>query len=173
MDNNTSENHQQDESNSTQQTTPSTSREKHLKRAPILPFDTDLKYWESPEVDVAVAGFYKLESLHRFWKTNEHQEESFVPAKIDSSKTERCIKLDTKFVPVTRSCGAPMTGGERCERMDREKCPFHGRIVPRDGEGKPIHKDDIERVSYVYVVLLRPLSIIYYIYQPFIKFAGI
>ena len=89
---------------------------------------------------------YKTDSLHRFWKTNEHQED-FIPEQVEASMRERCIRFDTEFVPVTRKCGAPMPGDKRCERMDREKCPFHGKIVERDVDGKPIHKEDIERVT--------------------------
>ena len=123
----------------------SSKREQHLARAPFVPFDTDLKYWEESKVEMASS--YKTDSLHRFWKTNEHQE-SFVPAQVASSMRERCLRLDTEFVPVTQKCDAPMPDGRRCERMDREKCPFHGKIVERDASGKPVHKDDIERVRF-------------------------
>ena len=30
-----------------------------------------------------------------------------------------------------------MPDGTLCERMDRKKCPFHGKIIPRDSSGKP------------------------------------
>ena len=114
-----------------------------MARAPIVPFDTDLKYWEESKIKGVVS--YKTDSLHRFWKTNEHQED-FIPEQVEASMRERCMRFETEFVPVTRKCGAPLPGGKRCERMDREKCPFHGKIVERDVNGKPVHKEDIERV---------------------------
>lgn len=32
-------------------------------------------------------------------------------------------------------CRAPMGNGKLCERMDRYKCPFHGRIIARNEQG--------------------------------------
>lgn len=74
-------------------------REQHLARAPFVPFDTDLRYWEESKIERVVS--YKTDSLHRFWKTNEHQEE-FVPEQVEASMRERCMCFDTEFVPVTR-----------------------------------------------------------------------
>jgi Fe-S cluster assembly ATPase SufC len=33
-------------------------------------------------------------------------------------------------------CRAPIGNGKLCERMDRYKCPFHGRIVARNEQGE-------------------------------------
>lgn len=33
-------------------------------------------------------------------------------------------------------CRAPMGNGKLCERMDRYKCPFHGRIIARNEQGQ-------------------------------------
>ena len=88
---------------------------------------------------------YKSDSLHRFWKTNEHQE-NFVPSEVEASMRERAFRLETKFEPVKRKCGAQLPQGGVCQRMDRYKCPFHGKIVERDSLGRAIHPEDIERV---------------------------
>ena len=40
-----------------------------------------------------------------------------------------------KFVPVKWKCRAPMRNGKLCPRMDRFKCPLHGRVVARDETG--------------------------------------
>lgn len=33
-------------------------------------------------------------------------------------------------------CRAPIGNGKLCERMDRYKCPFHGRIIARNEQGQ-------------------------------------
>ena len=40
-----------------------------------------------------------------------------------------------EFEPVKWSCRAPLKSGKLCPRMDRYKCPLHGKIVPRDKMG--------------------------------------
>jgi len=137
-----------------------TTREKHLHIAPYLPFDSDLKFWESDMIEIAPS--YKSDSLHRFWKTNEHQE-SFVPSAVEASMRERSFRLESKFEPVRRKCGALLPSGRFCQRMDRKVCPFHGKIVERDASGTPLHVEDIQRVSRVVsfngIHTLKPLKI--------------
>lgn len=120
------------------------SRETHLKIAPVVPFDTDLKCWGADKISVASS--VKYDSLHRFWKTSEH-EETFVPPQVEASMRERRIVYESKFEPVTRMCGALLPSGRPCERMDRYKCPFHGPIVERDLYGTPVKPSHAERVS--------------------------
>jgi len=38
-------------------------------------------------------------------------------------------------------CRAPLPSGKLCPRRDKLKCPFHGKIIPRDSEGLPIDAD--------------------------------
>ncbi|QDZ20912.1 UV-stimulated scaffold protein [Chloropicon primus] len=35
-------------------------------------------------------------------------------------------------------CGARLPGGGLCQRRDKKICPFHGPVVPRDAEGRPL-----------------------------------
>jgi len=51
---------------------------------------------------------------------------------------QRVVALETKEEPITWECGAPLPGGKLCKRQDRKVCPFHGVIVKRDAEGKPL-----------------------------------
>ena len=37
---------------------------------------------------------------------------------------------------ITWKCRAPLGNGKLCERMDRYKCPFHGRIIARNEQGQ-------------------------------------
>ncbi|CAI9292081.1 unnamed protein product [Lactuca saligna] len=41
-----------------------------------------------------------------------------------------------------QQCGAPLKKGGLCTRRDLKICPFHGTIVPRDNQGKPLIDDD-------------------------------
>ena len=47
-----------------------------------------------------------------------------------------------KFQPVKWSCRAPLPNGKLCPRRDREKCPFHGKIMARDSAGQPSKPED-------------------------------
>lgn len=42
-------------------------------------------------------------------------------------------------------CNARLESGRLCPRRDKIKCPFHGRIIPRDHNGVPI--DEAERID--------------------------
>ena len=43
---------------------------------------------------------------------------------------------------ITRTCRAPMglPNGKLCPRMDKIKCPFHGKIVDRDVNGAVVDR---------------------------------
>ena len=43
---------------------------------------------------------------------------------------------------ITRTCRAPMglPNGKLCPRMDKIKCPFHGKIVDRDENGAVVDR---------------------------------
>lgn len=42
-----------------------------------------------------------------------------------------------------------MHNGRLCPRKDLEICPFHGRIIPRDDNGRPINEEDIDNMPAV------------------------
>ena len=108
-------------------------KERLLKLAPVVPYGMDLKYWEEDKIEPPAS--IKLDSLHRFWKTNEH-EDLFIPPQIEAELRSRSRTFGGTFEPVTRICGTLLTSGKFCQRMDRYKCPFHGEIVERDQFGK-------------------------------------
>lgn len=47
-----------------------------------------------------------------------------------------------KFEPVKWTCRAPLKNGKLCPRMDRFKCPLHGKIVARDAVGNIVNESD-------------------------------
>ena len=81
----------------------------------------------------AVASF---ESLHRFWAQKDIEPE---PMDINTVRVlnPKYCNVPGKFEAVVWSCRAPMKSGKTCPRMDRHKCPLHGKVIPRDKEGKP------------------------------------
>ncbi|KAM5271923.1 UV-stimulated scaffold protein A [Ctenodactylus gundi] len=111
-------------------------------RAPVVPFGVDLCYWgqEPP----ATGKVFKSDSEHRFWKPSEVEEEAD-NADIGEMLRSRRITFAGRFEPVQHRCRALRPDGRLCERQDRLKCPFHGKIVPRDDEGQPLNPEDRAR----------------------------
>lgn len=113
--------------------------EEERAKAPIIPFGLDLYYWGQ---DQPTAGkILKFSSQHRFWAPNEMEEEVENKEVAEMLKS-RCITFSGKFEPVKHKCRAPMPDGRLCERQDRVKCPFHGKIIPRDDSGNPVNPED-------------------------------
>ncbi|CAJ0961197.1 unnamed protein product [Ranitomeya imitator] len=86
----------------------------------------------------------QFSSQHRFWAPNETEEE-VENKEVEAMLKTRYISFPGKFVPVQHKCKAPLANGSLCERQDRIKCPFHGKIIPRDELGVPVNPEDRER----------------------------
>ncbi|GAB0188021.1 UV-stimulated scaffold protein A [Grus japonensis] len=116
--------------------------EEERAKAPLMPFGLDLHYWGQ---DQPSAGkILKFASEHRFWAPSEVEEEVENKEITEMLKT-RYITFAGKFEPVKHKCRAPMPDGSLCERQDRIKCPFHGKIIPRDESGIPVNAEDRAR----------------------------
>uniref|UniRef100_A0A8B9ZDK3 UV-stimulated scaffold protein A n=1 Tax=Buteo japonicus TaxID=224669 RepID=A0A8B9ZDK3_9AVES len=116
--------------------------EEERAKAPLMPFGLDLHYWGQ---DQPSAGkILKFTSEHRFWAPSEVEEEVENKEITEMLKT-RYITFAGKFEPVKHKCRAPKPDGSLCERQDRIKCPFHGKIIPRDESGIPINAEDRAR----------------------------
>ncbi|XP_076992321.1 UV-stimulated scaffold protein A [Tamandua tetradactyla] len=111
-------------------------------RAPVVPFGVDLCYWGQ---DPPTAGkILRPDSQHRFWKPCEVEAEAD-SADLAAALRTRHIAFPGTFVPVQHRCRAPRPDGRLCERQDLLKCPFHGKIVPRDDRGQPLNPEDRAR----------------------------
>ncbi|XP_059470647.1 UV-stimulated scaffold protein A-like isoform X2 [Neocloeon triangulifer] len=56
---------------------------------------------------------------------------------------ESCpVEYSSAFEPVKWACRAPLPNGSLCPRKDRVKCPFHGKILPRDDQGRCTREED-------------------------------
>ncbi|CAL1526143.1 unnamed protein product [Lymnaea stagnalis] len=108
---------------------------KELPDVPFVEFGTDLAFWENPD-QMEAPSIIKFDSLHRFWATKEAETEK--PSQHDlAALKNRVFTFAGKFEPVKWKCRAPLPSGKLCERMDRVKCPFHGKIIARDEQGRP------------------------------------
>ncbi|KNC79785.1 hypothetical protein, variant [Sphaeroforma arctica JP610] len=97
---------------------------------PVMPYDTDLEYWESKTVPINVGLVDDID--HRFWSSSERVGE------VDAALFRTRVRYhDNEFVPVKWACRAPLPTGKLCARHDRKKCPIHGPVIARDSEGVP------------------------------------
>lgn len=122
----------------------STSAEKASVDAPVVPFGVDLYYWG--EEQPTAGKIIKHTSQHQFWVPHEVEEE-VENKELSAEMKSRYITFAGKFKPVEHKCRAPMPDGSMCERQDRVKCPFHGRIIPRDELGRPVNTEDAVRLE--------------------------
>ncbi|XP_064007611.1 UV-stimulated scaffold protein A [Pogoniulus pusillus] len=116
--------------------------EEERAKAPLMPFGLDLHYWGQDQPGAGT--ILKFASEHRFWAPSEVEEEVENKEISEMLKT-RYITFAGKFEPVKHKCRAPMPDGSLCARQDRIKCPFHGKIIPRDESGVPINAEDKAR----------------------------
>uniref|UniRef100_A0A673JFW0 UV-stimulated scaffold protein A n=1 Tax=Sinocyclocheilus rhinocerous TaxID=307959 RepID=A0A673JFW0_9TELE len=108
-------------------------------KAPVVPFGVDLYYWG--EEQPTAGKIIKNASQHQFWVPHEVEEE------VSAEMKSRIITFAGKCKPVEHKCKAPMPNGSLCERQDRVKCLFHGRIIPRDELGRPVSPEDALRLE--------------------------
>ncbi|KAL8616584.1 hypothetical protein ACOMHN_036616 [Nucella lapillus] len=110
---------------------------------PTLSYGMDLDFWGTPE-KMEAPMVLKNDSLHRFWMPVQVENEK--PSQSDiAAVMNRTFHYTGDFVPVKWKCRAKMPNGKVCERMDRVKCPFHGKIIPRDEDGCPSNPGDIKK----------------------------
>lgn len=111
-------------------------RKKLLEKAPVVPFDMDLYFWGD-----ATATTHKMVKTYlenNNWASKEHEGEYVISSEKEARPT-RMVTFAGSFEPVKWSCRAPLPNGKLCPRRDRVKCPFHGKIIPRDETGSPVN----------------------------------
>ena len=111
--------------------------------APIVPYDTDLDYWDKTNVPFNTSG---IEFQHRFLGSGSG--ERYLSQDTLSELKKRTIVLeplglDKELIP----CGAPLKNGGTCPRKDVKKCPIHGDIIPRDEYGNPLDPSHVIQSS--------------------------
>ncbi|KAL3863835.1 hypothetical protein ACJMK2_005563 [Sinanodonta woodiana] len=123
---------------------PESRKKKLLEEAPNVKFGVDLEYWENPD-KIEAPLVVKFDSLHRFWTPGEVHDGAVV-TEDRAALTRRSYTYVGKFEPVKWKCRALLPNGKLCERMDRVKCPFHGKIIARNDLGQPCDPQDIEKL---------------------------
>lgn len=120
-------------------------RQKLLEQAPVVPFDVDLLFWNDPTG--GAPSVIKHDSIHRFYGSKDNADEEYVPDAVKGQVRKRFMTFAGKFEPVKWACRAPLPSGKLCPRRDRFKCPFHGKIIPRDESGKPTGQQESDAPS--------------------------
>lgn len=119
-------------------------KDKLLQKAPVVPYGTDLEHWENQD-KMETPLVIKYET-NRVWAHSEVDESQPDKDSLAALKN-RTISFVGKFEPVKWKCRAPMPNGKFCDRMDRFKCPFHGKIIARNDLGQPTDPKDIAALS--------------------------
>jgi hypothetical protein len=111
-------------------------RREMLKLAPVINFH-ELDYYSTPLT-------HKVETSHPLYQRREAEELLESKEKEVMEAANRLTKKPFigKFEPVKWSCRAPLKNGKLCPRMDRYKCPIHGKIVARDELGNIVNESD-------------------------------
>ena len=114
---------------------------KLLSVAPKLPFDIDLYHWEDEKIEAPTRLTVKPDG-HRFWVASAEDRDEIRDPDGEASLRRRVIEFTGDFQRVQWTCRAPLASGKLCPRQDRVKCPFHGKVIARDENGKPSHRED-------------------------------
>ena len=118
-------------------------RQKLLEQAPVVPYDMDLYFWGDPNAEA-----HKMVKMYldNNWASKEHEGEYLIGDQ-NAARPTRMVTFSGSFQPVKWSCRALLPSGMLCPRRDRVKCPFHGKIVPRDETGTPVNSAGVEGSS--------------------------
>ncbi|XP_023210646.1 UV-stimulated scaffold protein A-like [Centruroides sculpturatus] len=116
-----------------------------LSKAPHKPYDIDLYHWEDEKLEAPT--IIKYEPCNKFWLPSHVDVTEFQLKDGAAALRMRKIDFTGEFVPVKWSCRAPLPSGKLCPRKDRYKCPFHGKIVPRDKYGNKVNSDEKSKLN--------------------------
>lgn len=107
-------------------------RNKLLAEAPVIEWGSFLTTWNSKMDILANQRGLELES---HWGRVDY--DATIPAEKIAELNVRAT-LYKEDQPEIQPCRAPLSKGGLCSRRDLRVCPFHGPIVPRDDEGRPL-----------------------------------
>ncbi|XP_068330461.1 UV-stimulated scaffold protein A homolog [Pyrus communis] len=110
-------------------------RSKLLAEAPEVNWSNHLASWGS-KMDV-LANHRGLE-LESHW--GRVDQDAVIPAEKIADLNLQATVYKEKQVEI-QPCRAPLSNGKLCPRRDLRICPFHGPVIPRDDEGKPLNQN--------------------------------
>lgn len=109
-------------------------RNKLLAKAPLMNWGTFLDTWGSNR-DV-LANQRGLE-LDGHWGRVDY--DAVIPAEKIAELNVQATLYKEDPIEI-QPCRAPLNKGGLCQRKDLRVCPFHGPVIPRDNDGKPIEQ---------------------------------
>ncbi|PIA18363.1 hypothetical protein COEREDRAFT_96064 [Coemansia reversa NRRL 1564] len=113
--------------------------DKLRESAPVVSYGPDLAYWGRSEVNANTSGF---EIRHRF--LGSARDEPVMSDAARQSLQMRAVYYPEPERTVIKACRAPLENGKLCPRRDLVKCPFHGLIIPRNEQGRPLSEPELE-----------------------------
>ncbi|PKI43430.1 hypothetical protein CRG98_036187 [Punica granatum] len=109
-------------------------KSKLLAEAPVVKWGSCLDKWGSSDGVLANQRGLELES---HWGRVDY--DAVIPAeKIAELNVQATVYKEERATP--QPCRAPLSNGALCQRRDLKVCPFHGPVVSRDNEGRPINQ---------------------------------
>ncbi|KAL5989375.1 hypothetical protein ACLOJK_010265 [Asimina triloba] len=114
---------------------PTSTREKLLAEAPVVPWGSFLDDWGSGREYLANQRGLELEG---HWGRVDN--DAVIPAEKIAELNVQATTYSEKHVEI-QPCYAPLSKGGLCQRRDLRICPFHGPIIPRDDYGSPINQN--------------------------------
>ncbi|GFY92370.1 hypothetical protein Acr_08g0007660 [Actinidia rufa] len=112
-------------------------RSKLLAEAPLMKWGSFLDSWGSKRDYLANQRGLELEG---HWGRIDY--DAVIPAEKIAELNVQATLYKEDPVEI-QPCHAPLSKGGLCQRRDLRVCPFHGPIVPRDDEGKPINQTSL------------------------------
>lgn len=108
-------------------------RSKLLAEAPVIKWSSHLDDWGSNRTFMANQRGLELDN---HW--GRVDSDAIIPADKVAELNVHATLYEEKQVEI-QPCRAPLRKGGLCQRKDMKICPFHGPIVPRDDDGKPLN----------------------------------
>ncbi|CAI8615714.1 unnamed protein product [Vicia faba] len=116
-------------------------RSKLLTKAPVVRWGSHLDTWGSNKVFMANQRGLDIES---HW--GRVDDDAVIPSDKIAELSVPAMPYEEILIEI-EPCRAPLRKGGLCQRRDMKSCPFHGPIIPRDDEGKPLKPSPSEDVD--------------------------
>ncbi|CAJ1961312.1 unnamed protein product [Sphenostylis stenocarpa] len=116
-------------------------RSKLIAEAPVVRWSSYLDNWGSNRVFMANQRGLELDS---HW--GRVDADAVIPADKIAELNVHAMPYEEKKIEI-QPCLAPLRKGGLCQRRDMKVCPFHGPIIPRDDEGRPLNQSTSEDMN--------------------------
>jgi len=95
--------------------------------------EDEIKYYFYNDTECIKRSFKQCDVQNVFVRPSESTE---MPENLNYSLLMHKRTFVNELPAIKWKCRAPLGNGKLCERMDRYKCPFHGRIIARNEQGQ-------------------------------------